>query len=592
MAALDEPAQQSWSSSGAGDFRRDAHAPGRTRAAPGIDSDRGGSPPSPRDRRLGVPRQWRGQPCGDRAGMAGGPPAGDDAPARRRHAGSDAQRALGVLLSPRRGPHRGDAAGRSTFPTIRPRRGRANDHRANPLARIRLDRTLARRGSVAQRELASRPEIAANNAPARRTQSARQRVPDTPAAKAPAEAPPGRPLDDTPSFTEDGGIVFPTSNPNFSRVLSPVTVGQWKRWAARTRSIHERSIASENQSPSQADTPAGQIGPPSQTSPGVQGSPSQQAAATESPQAASGSESEPTAAGKPVATVSEPSLEKALADAWGLIERDEYDLGRRILLEARKAGKEDIRIDFSLGLASALGTHDWPAAEKHFAECVRQGPQDVPSLNNLALARLRVHWDKQSLKPWETALAQGPPPPEIVQNLGRLRYLIKAGQLADEPALTEAIERLYMMATLAAGQSVERQVGFLYMGLKLTENRTVGWSDGKKHEERMVHCLRWGGPCAVPEPGLRARDSPAAEIAGRRPVGVRSLPRKWVGSVHRVCPGQGQGAQAVVHLARECASQQHAAGHILSYEKHDMMRPLLVGDLYWSVEFWCPSFQP
>jgi hypothetical protein len=87
-------------------------------------------------------------------------------------------------------------------------------------------------------------------------------------AKTVAEGPRARPPGKAASPAAGGGIVFPTADPNFSRVLGPVAVGRWQRWAARTRSIQERSVASEDQSPSQADTPAGQIDPPSPTSPG------------------------------------------------------------------------------------------------------------------------------------------------------------------------------------------------------------------------------------------------------------------------------------------------------------------------------------
>jgi hypothetical protein len=63
-------------------------------------------------------------------------------------------------------------------------------------------------------------------------------------ANASAEMPSARPSGNAASATADGGIVFPSSNPNFTRVLGPVAVARRERWAARTRQIQERAAAS------------------------------------------------------------------------------------------------------------------------------------------------------------------------------------------------------------------------------------------------------------------------------------------------------------------------------------------------------------
>jgi hypothetical protein len=157
-----------------------------------------------------------------------------------------------------------------------------------------------------------------------------------------------------------------------------------------------------------------------------------------------------------------------------------------VLLEARRAGRNDLRSDFSLGLLDALVVHDWPSAEKHFVQCARREPGHIASLNNLALVRLRTAWGKTALRTWEEVLDQGVPPSEVVQNLGRLRHLVQAGKVpkrTKDAKLAEAVEQLYIRAATAANQSAQPHMGFLFMGMKRADNRTIGWSDAKKYED-------------------------------------------------------------------------------------------------------------
>ncbi len=193
-------------------------------------------------------------------------------------------------------------------------------------------------------------------------------------------------------------------------------------------------------------------------------------------------------------------LENALANAWGLIERGDHDLGRRVLLEAGKRNRDDIRIDFSLGLLDALLDHNWPSAEKHFAECARREPQNTASLNNLALTRLRLAWDKNSLKPWEAILSQDAVPPEVLQNLGRVRHVLQGGRVPSSPALAEAVDRLYLKVSITTGKSSQPRTGFLFMGLTLADGRTVGWSEAKKYEDTWCVVCQGSGQARCPNP--------------------------------------------------------------------------------------------
>jgi hypothetical protein len=193
-------------------------------------------------------------------------------------------------------------------------------------------------------------------------------------------------------------------------------------------------------------------------------------------------------------------LENALVNAWGLIERGDHDLGRRVLVEAGRKNKDDIRVDFSLGLLDALLDHNWPSAEKRFAECVRREPENTASMNNLALTRLRLTWDKSALRAWEVLLDQDSTPPEVLQNLGRVRHVLHGGRMPKNPALAEAVDRLYLKASIASGKSSQPRTGFLFMPLTLADGRTVGWTEAKQYEDTWCTVCQGNGQMRCPNP--------------------------------------------------------------------------------------------
>ena len=183
---------------------------------------------------------------------------------------------------------------------------------------------------------------------------------------------------------------------------------------------------------------------------------------------------------KPIAIIADAELERLLTEAWGLIERGAVEPGRSKLLDARKAGRGDPRADFSLGLLDGLSHHDWASAEKKFVECVRCDPTNVPSLNNLAIAQWQNRHEVQAVKHWKTIVEQHAATPEVVQNLGRVRHLVKQGKARVTSALVKSLDELYTDAAVAASWSFQAQAGFRVMALQLADGRSVGWSDVRK----------------------------------------------------------------------------------------------------------------
>lgn len=179
-----------------------------------------------------------------------------------------------------------------------------------------------------------------------------------------------------------------------------------------------------------------------------------------------------------------PQIDPLLTEAWTLIRRGEHVKGRDRLVQATKISRDDLRVAFSLGLVDALVTLDWPAAEKQFAQCVQEYPKHVASLNNLALVRLRLGREGLVVKPWQTILAEGPPPPEVVQNLGRVCYLAQKERLSFKPVTQKNLERLYHDAQLTGSSKYDPGVGFRYMGLYGGGNPDFGYLDVRDYEDR------------------------------------------------------------------------------------------------------------
>jgi len=221
---------------------------------------------------------------------------------------------------------------------------------------------------------------------------------------------------------------------------------------------------------------------------------------------------------EPFKTVAQ--LDPILADAWNLIRRGEYVKGRDRLVHASKLNREDLRVPFSLGLVDALVNHDWAAAEKEFQQCVQEQPKHVASLNNLALVRLRLNRETQSLRHWQTALAEGPPSDAVVQNLGRVRYLLQKGRYSFKPVTQKAFNNLYVDAQRATSARFDERVGYRFMGLYGGGSPDFGWSEPHDYEDRWCPVCNATGKMKCPERDCKNGTRPrmVSKFFGQNPI--------------------------------------------------------------------------
>jgi S1-C subfamily serine protease len=154
-----------------------------------------------------------------------------------------------------------------------------------------------------------------------------------------------------------------------------------------------------------------------------------------------------------------------LVEGLRLLESNQGDKARVKLEEASKADPWGIEADFFLGLGHALIARDAKKAKKHFMECTRREPKDAASLNNLALAEVRLHEYQKAIAQWRVALSVAPASVEITHNLGRLLDLAAQRRLTVPAASLKKASELHAECATATNGTSARNAGWLYMPL-------------------------------------------------------------------------------------------------------------------------------
>ena len=236
------------------------------------------------------------------------------------------------------------------------------------------------------------------------------------------------------------------------------------------------------------------------------------------------------------------NVDALLNEAAGLIRSGNHQEARRKLLDAFKLHPDDIRAAFAIGLIEALREHDAAAAEKRFADCVRRQPDHAASLNNLALARVRLRRCRQAMRDWDAALAAGSAPPQIVQNLGRCRYLDQKKRFALDSSTKKSLGELLARAG-AGSRRFDRHTGWQYMPFPATGGQPTGWPGQTSLEDRL--CTVCGGLGWVDCPNRSCKRGkirqPRTRVVGRNPVTGAQITETYTVSVPcGTCSGRGK----------------------------------------------------
>jgi S1-C subfamily serine protease len=169
---------------------------------------------------------------------------------------------------------------------------------------------------------------------------------------------------------------------------------------------------------------------------------------------------------------------KLVVEASKLSETGSGSLVEEKLNSAKRTNPTGVTAGMLLGLYHALAMKNAQAAEKDFAECVKRlkrieslSNEDranlLASLNNLAVAEARQKKHAAAIKHWKEAAEVGPPPIEVVQNVGRFVHLAHAAPaLAISKDAEKSAGNLFAsLASSAKGKSFSEHIGWLYIGV-------------------------------------------------------------------------------------------------------------------------------
>lgn len=253
--------------------------------------------------------------------------------------------------------------------------------------------------------------------------------------------------------------------------------------------------------------------------------------------------SPPVPGGAGEAQKTDPEIDAILREGWNLArQRKNREAGEK-LLEAARWNRDDIRARFSLGLLEALVGKAPARAEEHFGLCVDVADDHVPSLNNHAITEVREGLYRQAIRDWNAVLAVGPPPKEVVQNVGRFVWQAQNRRLAVPVTLSRPVKELWEKVQAgAAGYSFDPRHGYLYMPYTGPGANLVGWSDPSAYHDNT--CILCDGKGVVPCPHRGCVHGtvrvPKTRIVGRVPATGAPITENY--TAKEPCPTcQGRG---------------------------------------------------
>jgi serine/threonine protein kinase/formylglycine-generating enzyme required for sulfatase activity/Flp pilus assembly protein TadD len=153
-----------------------------------------------------------------------------------------------------------------------------------------------------------------------------------------------------------------------------------------------------------------------------------------------------------------------------LIKSLNFKAATKTLERASSMDQTSIVADCTLGLLFSISSPDNRSpkqAEKHFRVALRRCPDDVATLNNLALAEIHLHKYADAVRHLKEASKKSPDSEEVLQNVGRFVSQARSGKL--RPSTTLLGEATGIHAKLAAASprgQANRSTGWLYIPIK------------------------------------------------------------------------------------------------------------------------------
>jgi tetratricopeptide (TPR) repeat protein len=172
----------------------------------------------------------------------------------------------------------------------------------------------------------------------------------------------------------------------------------------------------------------------------------------------------------PEALKTREEVNTLIIQSYEMLKNSNLSGARKTLEKASRMDQSSIVADGTLGLLYSVSSPEIRSpklAEKYFRSALRRSPDDVATLNNLALADIRLHKYADALRCLKEASKKSPDSEEVLRNLGRFVSQARAGKIHAPPAiLSEATGFYSKVAAAKQGNQANRGTGWLYIPIE------------------------------------------------------------------------------------------------------------------------------
>jgi len=155
--------------------------------------------------------------------------------------------------------------------------------------------------------------------------------------------------------------------------------------------------------------------------------------------------------------------ESLVKEAVDLLDAHNVKVAKESLEKASRIDPDGTRADFMLGVLFALNGRDYIDARSHLMECVRREPQNVCTLNNLAIVEIMLNEPLSAISHLREAKSVDPTAPELAHNVRKVLAECGLKRLNLSSDVESSFSELYGELARSAATEEKASRGWRYM---------------------------------------------------------------------------------------------------------------------------------